>query len=327
MNNMKNFTAAVGFDGYIDRIARVIKNSETDSHTFHTDIGQFSELIHSMAGKSGDMEIVTIETRPGGNAPIIAGALTFLGANTVLIGTTKHEVFNKMSPDIRHISYGMPGDTLALEFDDGKLMLADITDMRAAVISVLNDNKLLDEIVSAYTAVDLCVLTNWASMPEMHNLWEVVLSEIRKRKDNPKILFDLADFTKRSTGDVVKLIELIKSVSGFQAYLGLNDKEALLLTEKLGHKKTCVEEASDFIFTTAGCAVITHTIGYCVYAGPSGQLTVKGEVAKHPIISTGAGDHFNAAFANAVMHGIDLTEAMELANKFSYSYVTGTLYK
>jgi len=325
MTGSAAFTAAVGFDGYVDRIVRIVSDSSASSKTFFKDIPRFASAVESMAGKSGDLEFVTEMYRPGGCAPILAGALAGLGADVTLIGTISHDVFKSLHPRVRQVSYGDPSDSLDFEFDDGKIMLADIAQIHDAVMSIQTDRALMDALKGAYATADICILTNWSCIPEMYTLWEIAISEIRKRGDRPVVYMDLADFSKRSSEDVHKLVDLINTVSGLESYLGVNEKEAFLLTKKMGATAESVQEASEFVREAVGCDVVTHGIGYCVYTGKSGQLTVEGKIAEHPIVSTGAGDNFNAAWCYATMSGFPKQRAMEFANQFSYDFVRGIL--
>ena len=320
----KKFKVTAGFDGYVDRIMRVVRNYDENKKDYFENILQFSSALGLMAGKSGDLELVTEDVRLGGNAPLTAYALAKLGASVTLVGTTDHDVFkNHHHHNVTKISYGAPGDTLALEFDDGKIMMADVTDMCRSMKAVISNSKMMREITDAYMSSDLCVFANWSCLPETHDLWEAILAKIKQRRDNPIIFMDLADFTKRSVCDVKKLVGLIKSLEGFEIYLGLNEKETFMLAERLGFMKSDIQEAAAYIYKTAGCSVITHGVGYCVYADGLVQLKLDAKVAKSPKILTGAGDNFNSAWCYAIMQEFDKLKAMEFANQFVYDFVTG----
>ena len=59
MNGIDIFTAAVGFDGYVDRIARVVNGSSLGTTTYFDDIKAFSTELSRMAGLSGDLDYVS----------------------------------------------------------------------------------------------------------------------------------------------------------------------------------------------------------------------------------------------------------------------------
>ena len=316
------FSAAIGFDGYIDRIARVVSGYESDSVMYFDNITKFSGALRAMAGLSGDLELVTEQIKIGGNAPLIGLGLAEAGVNVTLISATNHDIFKTLHENIKCISYGMPGDTLALEFADGKLMFADISSMRESVIAAVNNKQLHTEIEKAYTIADLCILTNWACMAEMQRLWEIAASSISKRKDEPYVLMDLADFTKRRNEDIHSLINFIRSLKNCKPYLGLNEKETLMLAQRIGYTQDKPVRAAQLIHNAANCEVIVHGIGYSLYSGLDGELTKENKIAKHPVISTGAGDRFNAAFGFALLQGYTIENALNHANQTAYKYVT-----
>lgn len=324
----KPFTAAVGFDGYIDRISKVVlqKSENNDDVVYYDNITSFSKELLSMAGLSGDLETVVQEVKIGGNAVNIANGLAVGGAKVTLIATTNHEVFENFHQNVKCYSFGTPGDTLALEFNDGKIMLADTTHMRDAVISAVNSKPICSEIIRAYSSAELCVFANWACMPEMQDLWDIAVKALSSRGDKPCIYLDLADFSKRSDSDVEKLIRSIELLRGDRAYLGLNEKETILLAHHLGYDRNDVIEAAGLIYSSLKIDVITHAIGSCYYAGRSGELAVAGKTALKPVISTGAGDCFSAAWCSAIMWGYDVSAAMNYANNIVYDFVTtGTI--
>ena len=324
------FTAAVGFDGYIDKITRVVKEKANEFHdnVFYNEISDFSLELNSMAGLSGDLEIVTQDVIPGGNGVNIANFLAELGNDVHLIANIEHPVFNALHPKIKCHNYGLPGETVALEFNDGKIMLADTTEMKKAIISAINNNLLCEHIKKLYSTSKLCVFANWACMPEMQKLWNIAVSEVCKRSDHPKIYLDLADFSKRNDSDIKELLGFISLIVKHETYLGLNEKETILLAKKLGFSKNDVMEAARFLYDVVKVDVITHAIGYSCYAGKYGDFITEGKTASSPIFSTGAGDSFSAAWCSAVIWGYDIPDGMSFANNAAYHFVTtGRLYE
>jgi len=313
-------TAAAGFDGYVDRIARVVRESGENATGFYGKINDFSEAVRRMAGYSGDLELVTSKVRIGGNAVNMADALARNGVKVKLIAAASHKVFNELHSGIELLSYGVPGDTLALEFDDGKVMMADISGMRAAVNSALNDGKIRAEIENAYSSAGLCVLANWACMPEMRGMWEIAAAAINRRKDNPFVFLDLADFTKRGDGDIKRLVDFIKELPG-RVSLGLNEKETLMLGGRLGCAGDDLILSARKIHAEAGCNVVAHAVGRSAFCGQSGEFAAQGQVSENPVISTGAGDRFNAAWCWAAASGYNMEDALSYANGAVYRYV------
>ena len=122
----------VGFDGYVDEIVRVVKNRPClDECTYFDTIGDFADHVKAASGKSADMEIVSQETRIGGNGPILANALARLGAPSICVGALGfpaiHPVFKGLVAGCTPIGIAEPGHTDAFEFNDGKLMFGNVS--------------------------------------------------------------------------------------------------------------------------------------------------------------------------------------------------------
>jgi len=314
-------TAAAGFDGYVDRIVRVVRESGENAAGFYRRINDFSEAVRGMAGYSGEFELVTANVRIGGNAVNMADALARNGVKVKLIAAAGHKVFDELHSDIELLSYGVPGDTMALEFDDGKVMLADSSGMRASIISASRDGQIRAQIEDAYTEASLCVLANWACMPEMQDMWDIAAGAVNKRNDSPLVFLDLADFTKRRDVDIKRLVNFIKALSG-RVYLGLNEKETLMLAKRLGYAGNGLSSSARDIYAAAGCGVVAHAVGYSAFCGQSGEITVKGRISENPVISTGAGDRFNATWCWAAVNGYTMEDALSYANGAVYQYVS-----
>lgn len=315
-------TAALGFDGYIDRIARVIAHTDGAHVSFFPTIDSFSAALGRMAGLSGDLEMVTQEVRCGGNAPIIASVLEKFGVQCTLSGAV--ETSSELCW-LRHgtcLGLAKPGETLALEFQDGKIMLADISGMRQINSHYLKNSRLWRQVQDCFYQSDLCVLANWSSLEEMNDLWEDTLSTIRKRSVQPLVYLDFADPSKRPPGQIRRLISMIAGQSPPTTYIGLNEKETMIVALCLtGREQTDVQQAAKAIAKTAARPVIVHGIGYALYSDGAENQTVRSEIVEQVKISTGAGDHFSGAFLYAMYKGCTPDESMCFANAVSAHFV------
>src|SRR5688572_2807152 len=122
-------TATAGFDGFVDTIARAIKKKAKNKPIIlFTRVKEFGNYILEKEGTSFSLEMEEISSRPGGNMPITAKALGRLGLRVNCIGALGypqiHPVFNNFSSNCRLYSFAEPGTSTAIEFKDGKIMLA-----------------------------------------------------------------------------------------------------------------------------------------------------------------------------------------------------------
>ena len=121
----REFKALVGFDGYVDKIQKVVKSKNGNASVYFDTITQIAAHVATLAGISGQIEIRNLELKLGGNAPIMANALGSLGIKNTCIGTMGypdlHNVFEEMNPNCEVISIAEPAQTNALEFNDGSI--------------------------------------------------------------------------------------------------------------------------------------------------------------------------------------------------------------
>ena len=312
--------AAVGFDGYIDRLVRVVESSEGGS-CFRT-IADFAAHVGRMAGLSGDIETLALSRRYGGNAPLIAGALAALGMPAVLAGAIDDPAFDVLPGLVRRIALGAPGDALALEFEDGKVMLADVSAMRGIERHPRLRTEEWKRSMEAFRGAALCVLVNWSSMPEMTLLWEACLDEIAARADAPFVYLDIADPGKRSREAVEALAALVTRRTPAGACVGVNEKELFLLCEKLGlNARDSVERASDALCRRLERPVIVHGIGYALAADGAHCVQRRCRMVARPRLTTGGGDHFSAGWCYARLNGLSVHEALDFASAVSGAFV------
>ena len=307
------FSAAVGFDGYIDKLLRVVRTTG-ETPVFYDTISELSKVIGGMANLSGELELHTIDVRIGGNAPLFAVATAALGGRCLLAGATEDAAFVDMPQAVDRIDLSPPGQTLALEFDDGKVMFADVVSMRGLEVQVLENTELWQRAMRGFNAADLCAIVNWSAATWMHTLWESVADHITSRNKLPYVFLDLADLEKRTSSDVNKLVELIGRFDPAGTVLGLNEKESVQLSTRL----VCAPHS---LAARLGCGVLIHSLGYSELNSTRNIIRRQCPVVQKPLMTTGAGDHFNAAFCFAMMHKVPAETALDFANAVAGCFV------
>ena len=126
------------------------------------------------------------------------------------------------------------------------------------------------------------------------------------------LFFDLADPEKRTKQDILRALDLIvRFESHFQVILGLNEKEAREIGTALdldteysspeGLEQLSVKIRERVPVTT----LVVHPVKYAL-AVTGGQVSrIAGLWTDTPLITTGAGDHFNAGFCLGKLLGFD----------------------
>src|SRR6266576_4730864 len=128
-DRVTRMNAFIGLDGFVDEILHVVdKRESAGKYRRLSKMAQWGERICAAAGKSTNIELVNQRTKLGGNGPIMANALASLGVKVTYLGAlgypTLHPVFNDFAQHADVHSVAEAGHTDALEFEDGKIMLA-----------------------------------------------------------------------------------------------------------------------------------------------------------------------------------------------------------
>src|SRR5207248_5110133 len=123
-----SMSAFIGLDGFVDEILHVVdKRESAEDYTRLPLIEQFASRLDAAAGHSTNVELVSQLTKLGGNGPIMANALASFGLKVTYLGIlgypNLHPVFADFGQRAEVYSIAEPGYTVALEFEDGKIML------------------------------------------------------------------------------------------------------------------------------------------------------------------------------------------------------------
>ena len=329
--------AVLGFDGFVDTIVTPVamRAGQGENFTPIGTISEFGQRILGAAGKSTNLEFYPRMDKLGGNGPIMANALLAHGAQVTYIGALGraaiHPAFADFAQRARVVSLCDPAATTAVEFTDGKLMLGmmrsldEITPEKIA--AVMGDRAYRD----ALGAADLVGLVNWTMIPNLTavftDLVTRVLPQVAVRKGRI-FFFDLADPEKRSAADLAYALDTIGQFEQFgRVTLGLNLKEAQQVftvlgfgteTETEGGLRAMAEKIRARLDVTT---VVVHPKESAACATREGTSWVPGPYVAQPLITTGAGDHFNAGFVAAQLMGLTPEAALGLGVCTSGHYV------
>jgi len=323
---LKTKHTLIGFDGFVDEIVRLVdKRSSLKEYSAIPTISQLAERVAAAAGKSANLELVVQKMKLGGNGPIMANALAALGAQVTYIGNlgypTLHPVFEELAQRAQVISIANPGHTDALEFDDGKLLLGKLETLNDITWDNLKRRAGEEKLTPLLAGAHLTSLNNWTMIPFMSDIWKNILQQICPHLPASSkehfIFFDLADPAKRLAADIRAALELIaKFQNYFQVILGTNEKECFEIADVLGisqpdNRKESVMRLAEELRAKLGLHhVVIHPVQYAVAASASEVKLVEGPWDPKPLISTGAGDHFNAGFCLGRLVGFDLERSL-----------------
>jgi sugar/nucleoside kinase (ribokinase family) len=317
-------TAFVGLDGFVDEIFHVVdKRESADKFTRLPTIAQFAERLAGAAGKSTNVEMVSLMTKLGGNGPIMGNALASLGLKVSYLGNLGfpniHPIFSEFANRAEVHSIAEPGYTDALEFEDGKIMVGKHQALKQVTWENVCGRYGRDKFAAKFAEADLVGFVNWTMLTGTTGIWEAVLKEVCPKLSGKRrrLFFDLADPEKRTKSDIVKALQLISQFQKwFDVILGLNEKESYEIVKALdlpacGNDPSGLQERCKGIYQAMKVdTVVVHPTAYALATGPDGTSIVEGPFTPKPKITTGAGDHFNSGFCLGKLMGLSTEESL-----------------
>lgn len=327
-------SAMVGFDGFIDCIVRVVKHKNPDkSICFFNDMGEFGTYLKSKSGKSCSLELVEQVRKMGGNMPIFSMALGTMGVQVSCIGAMgspgplpEFEIMKEKNCTLYGI--GESGATTALEFNDGKIMMAQMKGMDELTWGKIKSLIGVDKLTEFYASSHLIGLLNWSETEDANSIWEGILKEVMpdiKPGKNQILFFDLSDCSKKSSQDIVKALELIREFAGYRrVILGMNENEVEIIYKTLWGEPEAndLKSMGDRLYGYLGIdAAVIHSRKLSIAWEQEGSYCARTFYIDCPTISTGGGDNFNAGFCAAQLLGFDMAASIRMANAASACYI------
>lgn len=347
-------TALAGFDAFIDRIIDVVDQRSApgdDGYTRIDAIDAFGARVRAAAGRSGNFELVVRREKTGGNAALHAGALASMGASVRFLGavgesddaTAPHPVFSAFARACREcVCLTEPGQTDALEFDDGKIMLG-----KPGPLDRLTWERLLDRAGGPSGLRERCagatvlVFGNWTMHRALDDIWRRLATEVLPALDadaRPAMAFvDLADPARRSDDDIAGAMRTLAGLHDIvPVTLGVNLAEARRVASIVGARADLPREgapahgalraAAESLCATLGFrCVVVHGQRRSAAATGDASASFDAPFTQRPVISTGAGDHFNAGFVLASCLGLPLDQRLACASASAGRYVRSAL--
>ena len=327
-----------GFDGFVDTIVSPVaqRAGQGENFTAFANLADFGQRIVDAAGKSTNIELYPRMDKLGGNGPIMANALLAQGARVTYIGAlgrgTVHPVFAQLASRARVVSIADAAHTIAVECPDGKIMLGlmrSLDEVTPEAIEVALGSR--DAYRTALASADLVALVNWTMLPHMTAIFADLVSRVLPgvpAREGRTFFFDLADPEKRTRADLVHALETIAKFGQFgRVTLGLNLKEAQQVFAALGF--SAVDESEKSLRAMAEkirarldvTTVVVHPKESAACATREGAWWVPGPYCDQPLITTGAGDHFNAGFTTGQLIGLAPEACLALGVSTSGHYV------
>jgi len=332
------FNMLLGFDGFVDEIIHVVdKRQGPLDYTRVKTISEFAKKIERASGLSSNIEFIPIKSKIGGNGPIMVNALIKHHPQITYIGTLGfpniHEVFQPLVNQANVYTIEKYGDTQALEFNDGKLMIGKMNNLVNVDYDHLTNVIPEEKLINLLGSIDLFSTVNWSMLPYMTDIWNNIINrilpQITIKEEKPFMFIDIADPEKRERHDIIEALSLLKSFkSHFKVVLGLNKKEAydvsvhlgLFSPEEILNKE--LREVNQALYDYLKIDyVVIHPVERSSVIYKGNYYEEMGPYISEPKLTTGAGDNFNAGFVLGLLLGLDPDEALLTGMSTSGYYV------
>ncbi len=324
--------ACIGFDAVVDELVRPVEavGPDMEKDYFKT-IGEFGRFVAGKSHLSCLVELANIMAKPGGNMVNLSAALGRLGMVVDCVGTMGYPevspVFSGME-NCRLHSVADHGKCTALEFMDGKVMLAQMGDAAdlefEAVVQALGEVKLQALFGQAATVG----LVNWSEMTYSNNIWQGVLELAVKPAGsdfNKLVLVDITDCSRHNAEHVQAMGDILKDYALYRrVVVSLNQNEAVLLRQflNIATEEEDLPRLAEAIAQKLGVqGVVIHPVSGSVAWVEGNTYTHEGFFVEHPVISTGGGDNYNAGLLLGLRGGLNMTEVLAVAGAVGSFYV------
>jgi sugar/nucleoside kinase (ribokinase family) len=317
-------SAFVGLDGFVDEILHVVdKRESAEKYTRLPKMDQWGDRIRAAAGRSTNIELVGQLTKLGGNGPIMANALASLGMKVTYLGIlgypNLHPVFADFAKRAEVHSIAEPGYTDAVEFEDGKVMLGKHQSLKQMNWANIKTRFGQDKFAAKFGSADLVGFVNWTMLPYMSDVWDAVQKELCPKLTGPRrtMFVDLADPEKRLKQDIQRALRLVVAFGNFfNVILGLNEKEAHEVARALdidapAQTPEALSDLGRAIHQRVPVqTLVIHPVSYALAISDGKVALTHGPTTPTPLITTGAGDHFNSGFCLGKLLGLENLDAL-----------------
>ena len=331
--------AFVGFDGFVDFIKKAVKQRKSQETIYYETLTDFSDRIKQAAGRSGQIELTTNKVKLGGNAPILSNALGKLGVTSYCVGSLGypklHPVFSSMNERCKIISLQDPGESHAIEFGDGKLILSEMSVFHGFNWNYINNSPEIHQIRRSFMECSLIAFVDWANLSLASNIWDGVLHDIIKPSGRKgfNFFFDLSDPSKKTVQQIDEVLDLISSFSHYgNVTLGVNENETIKIwcaLHGVDHtnssersKIPSLRDAGDAVFKAMNIdCLLVHPVDRTIAFRKNETIEFPGRLVPSPKVLTGGGDNLNAGFCLGLLHELPMDQCVLLGMASSGAYI------
>ncbi len=332
----------LGFDGYVDSLYSLVQSRENITEWNKMEkMETFGGYVLKVAGSSANIERVLKRKISGGFAPNTCRAINSVGMNVTLMAAIGypdvHDSFKHLveQDTVHPIPICNPGETLGLEFDNGKIMLTDFENIFSINWERLIEKIGIEGLCTELENADIIGMGHWSLVHGLTEIWKKMIESVFPSIDSRDTLFfvDLSDIKKRSKSDILEMLNTLKDIEEyFPVLLSLNDQEAIDITKALdGVPIINPNNQYHSDYYKAGININEKAnLSYLVIHSPHfATITAKNQehfwvtegYTSKPRYTTGAGDHFHSGTVIGLSCGLNPAESILLGNALTAIFV------
>ena len=335
LNKIAQKNVFLGFDAFIDVTATPIKKGNGVKPTeFFETTRELGAFINELNGKNCSIEILENMPRIGGNMAITAKAISSFGLKTHCFGTfgypVIHSIFSEMALNNNLISIGNPGESLVLEFKNGKIIFGMNRDVNYLNWATIRERAGIARLQRHVDQSELIFLLNWSELPGSTGIFKGMSDEVLSKTNERKILFmDFSDCSRREKAEIHEIMDIISNMpDNIKVVLSLNKNEEEVICTAMGIDAKCILDRGHRLVHELGLnAIFFHSRDVNAVVTAQDHATIIPLAEANPVLYVGAGDNFNAGAAIGLLMDLTLNQMLDLATKTAGYYLrTGKNY-
>lgn len=325
----------LGCDGFVDETYEIVEVRKSQfEFTPMKRLKQFGELLVERADGGVGVELVPKRRCEGGFGINTGRIAACLGLHPFLPGLYGGQSIDPAYDEFKDIceliSLGDPALTIALEFNDGKVLMSNLEAVSSLTWADFEKHFGEQKLKEMFTGVDIIGLGYWSLTSNFDDLFKGFMKQYETMTPPRRAFFDFADIKKKSSESFIKSLELIRSYSvKIPMTFSLNEHEVFELFSRIGvDRPELTPQALAPALTIAREKIgfdelVVHTPDFGVASSASeGEAYAMQERQTNIIRLAGAGDSFNGGYLCASLSNLPLKERLVVANAVTAFFVT-----
>lgn len=322
-----------GFDGMIDAVQELVDTRhDPDSYTPIRTLDSLADRLRDSAAENSSIAIEWVRngTRTGGHTAHLTRFFGKIGYDPTMIGTFGRPIRDAFQAEFGEygmVSLGDPGETHAVEFDDGKCMLVEPGSYLRLDWETLTETVTVDELAARVDGTELLGIGYWTVIPRLPSILSGLREDLWPTLSDPpeRVLFDPGDIRQLTADEIGAGVEPLDGLATVaDVTLSANRVETLALADRLTAEdpdRTFAEAAAVVYDSLNVSRFVGHNVDCSLSISDAGAARVAVPRVEEPALTTSAGDHFNAGLALGLLQGLDEAAALTLGNAVASRFV------